>query len=176
MSDDLMSKEMFSEENVNKVRASSAEIVVHGTKEKPYYEIEYFDLSDNEMHIGFSSYKLDVVFGYLEKYFEIVDEENKPEHSQNHIIGDLISRKSLIENLNKFAPEHYTALMNDLIMKEQTAFDKEKVIKELREELNLSDAEKERCARENPLQFDSAKGYANGIANAIEIVEKGGIE
>ena len=56
------------------------------------------------------------------------------------------------------------------------AFDKEKVIKELREELNLSDAEKERCARENPLQFDSAKGYANGIANAIEIVEKGGIE
>lgn len=57
-----------------------------------------------------------------------------------------------------------------------TAFDKEKVIKELREELNLSDAEKERCARENPLQFDSAKGYANGITNAIEIVEKGGIE
>lgn len=59
---------------------------------------------------------------------------------------------------------------------EPTAFDKEKVIEELREELNLSDAEKERCARENPLQFDSAKGYANGIANAIEIVEKGGIE
>ena len=57
-----------------------------------------------------------------------------------------------------------------------TAFDKEKVIKELREELNLSDAEKERCARENPLQFDSAKGYANGIANAIEIVEKVGLE
>ena len=56
------------------------------------------------------------------------------------------------------------------------AFGKERVIKALREELNLSDAEKERCARENPLQFDSAKGYANGIANAIEIVEKGGIE
>ena len=60
--------------------------------------------------------------------------------------------------------------------RQPTAFDKEKVINELREELNLSDAEKERCARENPLQFDSAKGYANGIANAIEIVEKGGIE
>ena len=60
--------------------------------------------------------------------------------------------------------------------RQATAFDKEKVIEELREELNLSDAEKERCARENPLQFDSAKGYANGIANSIEIVEKGGIE
>lgn len=41
---------------------------------------------------------------------------------------DLISRKSLIENLNEFAPEHYTALVNDLIMKEPTAFDKEKVL------------------------------------------------
>ena len=45
---------------------------------------------------------------------------------------DLISRKSLIENLNEFAPEHYTALVNDLIMKEPTAFDKEKVIEELK--------------------------------------------
>ena len=34
---------------------------------------------------------------------------------------DLISRKSLIENLNKFAPEHYNALVNDLIAKEPTA-------------------------------------------------------
>ena len=67
-------------------------------------------------------------------------------------------------------------MMMDDIDEMPTAFDKEKVIEELREELNLSDAEKERCARENPLQFDSAKGYANGIANAIEIVEKGGIE
>lgn len=66
--------------------------------------------------------------------------------------------------------------MLDMIKRSSTAFDKEKVIEELREELNLSDAEKERCARENPLQFDSAKGYANGIANAIEIVEKGGFE
>ena len=164
MSDDLMSKEMFSEENVNKVRASSAEIVVHRTKEKPYYEIEYFDLSDNEMHIGFSSYKLDVVFGYLEKYFEIVDEENKPEHSQNHIIGDLISRKSLIENLNKFAPEHYNALVNDLIAKEPTAFDKEKVIEELKGQIEL--------VSYNPM---TAGRYIKKD-RVIKIVEKGGIE
>lgn len=88
---------------------------------------------------------------------------------------DLISRKFLLEcaeydnNGRLIVPYKY-------VKNAPTAFDKEKVIKELREELNLSDAEKERCARENPLQFDSAKGYANGIANAIEIVEKGGIE
>lgn len=83
------------------------------------------------------------------------------------------------EHFTLYHDTDQTALF-DMVMDDidemPTAFDKEKVIKELREELNLSDAEKERCARENPLQFDSAKGYANGIANAIEIVEKGGIE
>ena len=44
---------------------------------------------------------------------------------------DLISRKSLIENLNKFALEHYNTLVNDLIMKEPTAFDKDKVIERI---------------------------------------------
>ena len=75
MRDNLISKESL-QKNINKIKASSAEIVVHGTK-KPYYEIKYFDLYDNEMHIGFSSYKLDIVFEYLEKYFEIVKEMNE---------------------------------------------------------------------------------------------------
>lgn len=76
MRDNLISKESLPK-NINKIKASSAEIVVHGTKEKPYYEIKYFDLSDNETHIGFSSYKLDIVFEYLEKYFDIVKEMNE---------------------------------------------------------------------------------------------------
>lgn len=94
---------------------------------------------------------------------------------------DLISRKALINILNilKGVDKDWLLTINqiiDFIEDQPIAFDKEKVINELREELNLSDAEKDRCARENPLQFDSAKGYANGIANSIEIVEKGGIE
>ena len=48
----------------------------------------------------------------------------------------------------------------------------EKIIEKLENELKLADEEKLRCARENPLQFDSAKGYANGVANSIEIVKK----
>lgn len=94
---------------------------------------------------------------------------------------DLISRKALINILKilKGVDKDWLLTINqiiDFIEDQPIAFDKEKVINELREELNLSDAEKDRCARENPLQFDSAKGYANGIANSIEIVEKGGIE
>ena len=94
---------------------------------------------------------------------------------------DLISRKALLDRFRYGDKEFesdkaWICAVRRMIKEQPTAFDREKVIEELREELNLSDAEKERCARENPLQFDSAKGYANGIANAIEIVEKGGIE
>ena len=55
-----------------------------------------------------------------------------------------------------------------------TAYDPDKVVDQLESELRLADKEKERCARENPLQFDSAKGYAMGLSNAIEIVKAGG--
>lgn len=76
MSDDLISEEALFKK-IDKIKVSSAEIVVHGTKEKPYFEIKYFDMPNNEMHIGFSSYKLDIVFEYLEKYFDIVKEMNE---------------------------------------------------------------------------------------------------
>lgn len=52
----------------------------------------------------------------------------------------------------------------------QAAF--EKIIEKLEEELKLADEEKLRCERENPLQFDSAKGYAHGVGKAIEIVKQ----
>ena len=48
----------------------------------------------------------------------------------------------------------------------------EKIVEKLEEELKLADEEKLRCTRENPLQFDSAKGYANGVANSVEIVKQ----
>ena len=69
-------KEMSSiQPNVfEKVKAENIEIVVHGTTEKPYYEIKYFDLSDKQYHIGYSSYDLDNVFRWKEEYFEIVNE------------------------------------------------------------------------------------------------------
>lgn len=52
-----------------------------------------------------------------------------------------------------------------------------KIVERLEEELHLSYKEKERCVCEHPLQFDEVKGYARGIANAIEIVrEEGGMK
>lgn len=36
-------------------------------------------------------------------------------------MSDLISRERLLNDLNKFAPEHYNALVNDIIMKQPSA-------------------------------------------------------
>ena len=93
---------------------------------------------------------------------------------------DLISRKSLIENLNKFAPEHYNALVNDRITKEPTAFDKEKTIEELVElrqkEYSDSDEDFETIDGEEIYDEGRSQGRFEAYHTAIEIVEKGGIE
>lgn len=93
-------------------------------------------------------------------------------------MGRLLDDYAVIKAVDKHTNDDGTLDEDISIILEEVpiAFDKEKMIRELKEELKLSDDEKKRCARENPLQFDSAKGYSNGIANAIEIVEKGGAE
>ena len=47
------------------------------------------------------------------------------------------------------------------------------VLEHLEEELNFADVEKKRCAKENQLQFDSAKGCAQGLYNAIIVIKEG---
>lgn len=63
-----------------------------------------------------------------------------------------------------------------LIDQQPTAYDVNEVVKQLENELQLADKEKDRCARENLLQFDTAKGYAHAIAVVIEIVKGGGVD
>ena len=76
---------------------------------------------------------------------------------------------------NGFLDMYYERqVLIDRIKAQPTAYYQNKVVDQLESELRLADKEKERCARENPLQFDSAKGYAMGLSNAIEIVKAGG--
>ena len=72
--------------------------------------------------------------------------------------------------------EFETAVMMEKAFAESRLYDPDKVVDQLESELRLADKEKERCARENPLQFDSAKGYAMGLSNANEIVKAGGTD
>ena len=46
------------------------------------------------------------------------------------------------------------------------------IIENLKNELSLADIEKRRAAVENPMQFDRAVGYANGIANALDFINE----
>lgn len=57
------------------------QIIVTGTAEKPYYEIQYLETKDGETHLGFGSYELAYVFQWLEEFFGVthasaVDPEN----------------------------------------------------------------------------------------------------
>lgn len=60
----------------NKIKVTNAEIVVHGTAEKPYYEIKYREVGDGYYHIGYSSYDLKNAFGWLEECFEVINMED----------------------------------------------------------------------------------------------------
>ena len=53
-----------------KTKVTKAEIVVRGTKEKPYFEIAYTEL-DGSSHVGYGSYNLDFVFEWKDSEFEV---------------------------------------------------------------------------------------------------------
>lgn len=92
----------------------------------------------------------------------------------------LIDADNFLERFEKMCETEtdnvIAAILRGALINEPTAYDPEKVVEQLESELRLADKEKERCVRENPLQFDSAKGYAMGLSNAIEIVKAGGAD
>ena len=93
-------------------------------------------------------------------------------------MDDLISRGALIEQLEKQCGKN-TYIIPDFawetIENAPTAFDKEKVIEELREMQSHSKLCKNQCGFTSTEYFDYM-GAEVAYGTAIEIVEKGGIE
>lgn len=56
-----------------KIRTHHAKIVVECTTGKPYYSIEWFDPAKQEYFLGYSSYNIENVLGWLSECFEIVE-------------------------------------------------------------------------------------------------------
>lgn len=56
-----------------KIRTHHAKIVVECTTGKPYYSIEWFDTAKKEYFLGYSSYNIENVLGWLKEFFEIVE-------------------------------------------------------------------------------------------------------
>lgn len=92
-------------------------------------------------------------------------------------MGKLIDKAVLRKELSKLSSEKEFVRKSDVIQildSQKRAYDVKQVTKELKYELKLAEQDKERCKRENQLQFDFAKGYCMGINNALEIVKAGG--
>lgn len=79
---DMLEKLAVEKRNEHKIKTPYARIYVSGTPEKPYYGITYFDLTDGEMHSGFGSYSLDLVFKWFAEEFDAAKPEPPKEEKQ----------------------------------------------------------------------------------------------
>ena len=61
------------ESSADKIKVTSLEVIVTGKREKPYYEIKYKEVGEIDYKIGYSSYDLNNVFAWRDKFFEIVN-------------------------------------------------------------------------------------------------------
>lgn len=92
--------------------------------------------------------------------------------------NDLISREALMERLIPILNEHgdmyFAGKVIEMLNCIPTAFDKERVIDEIKNQLELSDT----CAYESdyPTEVSYYKGRTYGHEIDIEIVKKGGID
>lgn len=60
-----------------KIKTRSAEIVVDGPVDNPYYSIKWLDEYSGTYYIGYGSYRIDYVRDWLSKCFEIAEEQPK---------------------------------------------------------------------------------------------------
>ena len=64
-------------ENANMVKVNGLEIIVRMIDNKPYYELKYRQVGKKDYSIGYSSYDLKIVLGYIDEYFEIVESDKR---------------------------------------------------------------------------------------------------
>ena len=91
----------------DKIKTPIARIIIGGSAAKPYYSIQYFDPTDKEFHIGFSSYALNYVQEWLCENFEIV---NEPTCIPYISPEDRVNQNDEVEPTNDAVqhPSHYT--------------------------------------------------------------------
>ena len=63
--------------NINKAKVNSLEIIARMLDNKLYYELKYRQAGKKDYSIGYSSYDLKIVLGYIDEYFEIVGSDKR---------------------------------------------------------------------------------------------------
>ena len=84
----------------SRVKVNSLEIIVRMIGNKPYYELKYRQVGEKDYSIGYSSYDLKIVLGYIDTYFEIVESDSRTnaDRIRNMSDGELVE---LITGLSK---------------------------------------------------------------------------
>lgn len=70
-------KSILTSLKVKKERVTELSIIMRMIDNKPYYEIRYRNVGENGYNIGYSSYNLKTVLGFIDEYFEIVESDKK---------------------------------------------------------------------------------------------------
>lgn len=63
--------------NINKAKVNSLGIIVQMMDDKPYYGLKYRQIGEKNYFVGYSSYDLKIVLGYIDEYFEIVKSDKQ---------------------------------------------------------------------------------------------------
>lgn len=88
-------------ERIDKEKVTSAEIISRKVGEKTYYSIKYKTVGEDYYNVGYSSYKLDYVIAWLNKYFEFCGEAKVVSDNNGWIP---VSEKLPEENDGKYYP------------------------------------------------------------------------
>lgn len=88
--------------NEEKIKVTSAEIIVTGDPKNPYYEIKYLEVGKDEYSIGYGSYDLGLVNDWYDNCFEFVTEELKPAERIRQLEEEKATLEMQIKNREKY--------------------------------------------------------------------------
>nr|DAW53969.1 MAG TPA: hypothetical protein [Caudoviricetes sp.] len=91
---------------INKARVNSLEIIARMLNNKPYYELKYRQVGKKDYSIGYSSYDLKTVLGYIDTYFEIVESDKQTNADRIRNMSDEKMAEFLVRFKNTFGEEY----------------------------------------------------------------------
>lgn len=97
---------------MSKVKVEEAEIVVHGTADKPYFEIKYREVGKKDYNVGYSSYDIRNVFGWLNSEFDIV---GKSDDTKRRILRSLLCVRAEMRSKNMLTVDAMITIVDALI-------------------------------------------------------------
>lgn len=62
---------------IKEERVTDLSIIMEMIDSKPYYSVQYRNVGEDGYYIGYSSYNLKTVLGFIDEYFEIVESDRQ---------------------------------------------------------------------------------------------------